>query len=103
MAIDHGLIAKCLGHLPAARRGREICGLIRMKEFQRAPAVLGLPSGALWTPLYEQALRLAGQAGKGGLNFGKVITFNMSELAGLGPDDEPSMNAWIRSTFGPRA
>lgn len=79
--------------------GREVCGLIRMKEFQRAPAVLGLPSGELWTSLYQQALQLVGHAGKGGLNFGKVITFNMAELSGLGPDDEPSMNAWIRSTF----
>ncbi|WP_372753446.1 glucosamine-6-phosphate deaminase [Mariniflexile sp.] len=54
----------------------EIAGLIREKEFQNKPCVLGLATGSSPIKVYEELIRMHKEEG---LSFVNVITFNLDE------------------------
>src|SRR5712692_1416214 len=70
--------------------------LIRQNNSANRPTVLGLPTGSTPVGIYRELIRLHKEAG---LDLSRVITFNLDEYLGLGPDDPHSYNRWMRETF----
>src|SRR6059058_2347449 len=70
--------------------------LIRQNNSAGRPTVLGLPTGSTPVGLYRELIRLHKEAG---LDFSRVITFNLDEYLGLEPSDPHSYNRWMRETF----
>src|SRR5918912_268397 len=60
------------------------------------PTVLGLPTGSTPVGLYRELVRLHREAG---LDFSRVVTFNLDEYYPMQPDDPQSYNRWMRETF----
>ena len=60
----------------------EIRELIETRNAEGEKTILGLATGSTPTRLYRELIRLHGE----GLSFGNVITFNLDEYYGLGPD-----------------
>jgi len=58
--------------------------------------VLGLPTGSSPLGMYKELIKLY-QAGK--VSFAHVVTFNMDEYVGLGPEDEQSYHNFMWSNF----
>lgn len=58
--------------------------------------VLGLATGSTPEPLYAELIRLYRQEG---LDFSQVITFNLDEYLGLGPDHPQSYHHFMREKF----
>src|SRR5213596_634926 len=70
--------------------------LIRQNNSANRPTVLGLATGSTPVGLYRELIRLHKEAG---LDFGRVITFNLDEYFPMAPDDIQSYNRWMRETF----
>src|SRR5262245_15562267 len=70
--------------------------LIRQNNSAGKPTVLGLPTGSTPVGLYRELIRLHREAG---LDFGRVITFNLDEYYPMSPDDPHSYRRWMRETF----
>jgi glucosamine-6-phosphate deaminase len=70
--------------------------LIRQNNAAGKPTVLGLPTGSTPVGLYRELIRLHKEAG---LDFSKVITFNLDEYFPMEKDDPHSYNRWMRETF----
>ena len=70
--------------------------LIRQNNSAGRPTVLGLPTGSTPVGLYRELIRLHREAG---LDFSRVITFNLDEYYPMPPDDPQSYNRWMRETF----
>jgi glucosamine-6-phosphate deaminase len=70
--------------------------LIRQNNSAGQPTVLGLPTGSTPVGVYRELIRLHKEAG---LDFSRVVTFNLDEYFGLEPDDPHSYNRWMRETF----
>lgn len=68
---------------------REIAELIRAKQAQDLPCVLGLATGSTPTGVYEELIRLHAQ----GLSFGNVHTFNLDEYYPMEPG---SLQSYVR-------
>ncbi len=68
----------------------EIATLVRA----RPDAVLGLATGRSPIAVYAELLRLHHEEG---LDFGRVVTFNLDEYRGLAPDDPRSFRAFMRA------
>jgi glucosamine-6-phosphate deaminase len=66
---------------------REIADLIKIRSKSGKPTVLGLATGSTPLPLYAELIRLHREEG---LSFRSVITFNLDEYEGLGPDHAQS-------------
>ncbi len=66
---------------------REIAGLIEIRSKSGKPTVLGLATGSTPLPLYAELIRLHREAG---LSFRSVVTFNLDEYEGLGPQHPQS-------------
>jgi glucosamine-6-phosphate deaminase len=66
---------------------REIADLIRIRSKSGKPTVLGLATGSTPLPLYAELIRMHREEG---LSFRSVITFNLDEYEGLGPDHPQS-------------
>lgn len=66
---------------------REIADLIQIRSKSGKPTVLGLATGSTPLPLYAELIRLHREEG---LSFRSVITFNLDEYEGLGPDHPQS-------------
>jgi len=65
----------------------EIAELIRSRAAEGKQAVLGLATGSTPVPLYRELIRLHKEEG---LSFANVVTFNLDEYFGLGPEHPES-------------
>src|SRR5438552_9038835 len=70
--------------------------LIRQNNSANRPTVLGLATGSTPVGLYRELIRLHKEAG---LDFSRVITFNLDEYYPMTPDDIHSYDRWMRETF----
>jgi glucosamine-6-phosphate deaminase len=70
--------------------------LIRQNNSAGRPTVLGLPTGSTPVGLYRELIRLHREAG---LDFSRVLTFNLDEYFPMRPDDPQSYRRWMQETF----
>jgi glucosamine-6-phosphate deaminase len=70
--------------------------LIRQNNSAGRPTVLGLPTGSTPVGVYRELVRLHKEQG---LDFSRVITFNLDEYYPMTPDDPHSYNRWMFETF----
>src|SRR5436305_5918552 len=70
--------------------------LIRQNNSAGRPTVLGLPTGSTPVTLYRELIRLHREAG---LDFSRVVTFNLDEYYPMQPDDPQSYRRWMQETF----
>jgi glucosamine-6-phosphate deaminase len=70
--------------------------LIRQNNSAGRPTVLGLPTGSTPVGLYRELVRLHKEAG---LDFSRIITFNLDEYFPMRPDDPQSYRRWMQETF----
>jgi glucosamine-6-phosphate deaminase len=70
--------------------------LIRQNNSAGRPTVLGLPTGSTPVGLYRELVRLHREAG---LDFSRVVTFNLDEYFPMQPDDAQSYRRWMQETF----
>ena len=70
--------------------------LIRQNNSANRPTVLGLATGSTPVGLYRELVRLHQEAG---LDFSRVITFNLDEYLPIQPDDPHSYYRWMHETF----
>lgn len=73
-----------------------VAGIIRERAAQGQKAVLGLPTGSTPVGMYRELVRLHEQEG---LDFSNVVTFNLDEYLGLGPDRLQSYRRWMQEQF----
>lgn len=69
---------------------KEIADLIKVKQSQKQPCVLGLATGSSPKGLYAELVRLHKEEG---LSFQNVVTFNLDEYYPMEPD---SVNSYVR-------
>ncbi len=70
--------------------------LIRQNNSANRPTVLGLATGSTPVGLYRELIRLHREAG---LDFTRVITFNLDEYYPMDPADDHSYRRWMDETF----
>jgi glucosamine-6-phosphate deaminase len=70
--------------------------LIRQNNSANRPSVLGLATGSTPVGLYRELIRLHREAG---LDFTRVVTFNLDEYFPMDPDDDHSYRRWMNETF----
>src|SRR5436305_1173826 len=84
----------------SAQAGRHVAvmieSLIRQNNSAGRPTVLGLATGSTPVGLYRELIRLHKEAG---LDFSRVITFNLDEYFPMSPDDPQSYRLWMQETF----
>jgi len=69
---------------------KEIADLIRVKQAQKQPCILGLATGSSPKGLYAELVRLHREEG---LSFKNVVSFNLDEYYPMEPD---SVNSYVR-------
>jgi glucosamine-6-phosphate deaminase len=69
---------------------REISDLIRVKQAQKQPCILGLATGSTPKGLYAELVRLHKEEG---LSFKNVVSFNLDEYY---PMEQDSINSYVR-------
>jgi glucosamine-6-phosphate deaminase len=70
--------------------------LIRENNSAGRPTVLGLPTGSTPVGLYRELIRLHRE---NGLDFSRVVTFNLDEYFPMAADDAQSYRRWMKETF----
>ncbi|MFO0880042.1 MAG: glucosamine-6-phosphate deaminase [Gemmataceae bacterium] len=70
--------------------------LIRQNNSAGRPTVLGLPTGSTPVGLYRELIRLHKEQG---LDFSRLITFNLDEYYPMQPTDPHSYRRWMQETF----
>src|SRR5436190_183448 len=70
--------------------------LIRQNNSTNRPTVLGLATGSTPVGLYRELIRLHKEAG---LDFSRVVTFNLDEYFPMERDDPHSYHRWMQETF----
>src|SRR5438309_3905608 len=70
--------------------------LSRQNNSAGRPTVLGLPTGSTPVGLYRELIRLHKEQG---LDFSRVVTFNLDEYYPMPPDDPHSYRLWMQETF----
>lgn len=70
--------------------------LIRQNSSAGRPTVLGLPTGSTPLGLYRELIRLHKEKG---LDFSRVVTFNLDEYYPMEPDNPHSYRRWMQETF----
>lgn len=75
---------------------REIDKLIRSRNAAGKPTVLGLATGSTPVGLYRELIRLHKEDG---LDFSKVVTFNLDEYYPIPKEDPHSYFRWMHETF----
>src|ERR1043165_525725 len=70
--------------------------LIRQNNSAGRPTVLGLATGSTQVGLYRELIRLHREAG---LDFSRVITFNLDEYHPMAPEDALSYRRWMHETL----
>jgi glucosamine-6-phosphate deaminase len=73
-----------------------IAALIRQRNSFGQHAVLGLPTGSTPMGVYRELVRMHREEG---LDFSRVVTFNLDEYYGLRPDQVQSYNAFMHEVF----
>jgi glucosamine-6-phosphate deaminase len=71
-------------------------GLIRQNNSASRSTVLGLATGSTPVGLYRELIRLHKDAG---LDFSRVVTFNLDEYYPMSPEDAHSYRRWMHETF----
>ena len=74
----------------------EIGALIRIKQLEKKPCVLGLATGSTPTRVYQELIEMHK---KDGLSFQNVITFNLDEYYPMTPDDLQSYVRFMRENL----
>src|SRR5437016_8093104 len=69
--------------------------LIRQNNSAGRPTVLGLATGSTPVGLYRELIRLHKEAG---LDFARVVTFNLDEYYPIAPADPHSYHLWMFDT-----
>ncbi|HEY3245520.1 MAG TPA: glucosamine-6-phosphate deaminase [Phycisphaerae bacterium] len=72
-----------------------IIDLIKRRNAERRPTVLGLATGHTPVGVYRELIR----AGHGGLDFSHVITYNLDEYYPMPPDSLQSYHRWMRENL----
>ncbi|MEO6002902.1 MAG: glucosamine-6-phosphate deaminase [Opitutus sp.] len=72
---------------------QEIAALIRQRQLENRPVVLGLATGSTPLNFYAELVRLHREEG---LSFANVITFNLDEYYGLTPQHDQSYHHFMR-------
>lgn len=75
---------------------REIDKLIRARNAAGKPTVLGLATGSTPVGLYRELIRLHKEEG---LDFTRVVTFNLDEYYPMKKEDSQSYFKWMHETF----
>lgn len=75
---------------------REIDKLIRSRNAAGKPTVLGLATGSTPVGLYRELIRLHQEEG---LDFSRVVTFNLDEYYPMPREDQHSYFRWMHETF----
>jgi glucosamine-6-phosphate deaminase len=70
--------------------------LIRQNNSAGRPTVLGLATGSTPVGLYRELIRLHKESG---LDFSRVITFNLDEYYPISPEDPQSYRRWMNETL----
>jgi glucosamine-6-phosphate deaminase len=70
--------------------------LLRQNNSAGRPTVLGLATGSTPVGMYRELIRLHKEAG---LDFSRVVTFNLDEYYPMQPDDPHSYRRWMQETF----
>src|SRR5262249_36117427 len=70
--------------------------LIRQNNSAGRTTVLGLPTGSTPVGLYRELIRLHKEHG---LDFSRVVTFNLDEYYPMLPEDPHSYQRWMFETF----
>ncbi len=70
--------------------------LIRTNNSANRPTVLGLATGSTPVGLYRELIRLHKETG---LDFSRVVSFNLDEYYPMSSDDPHSYRRWMRETF----
>src|SRR5713226_7474336 len=70
--------------------------LIRQNNSAGQATVLGLPTGSTPVGIYRELIRMHKEAG---LDFSRVLTFNLDEYMGVPPDDPHSYRRWMQETL----
>jgi glucosamine-6-phosphate deaminase len=73
-----------------------IDNLIRHNNSAGRPTVLGLATGSTPVGLYRELIRLHKEAG---LDFSRVVTFNLDEYYPMDPGDRQSYRQWMKETL----
>ncbi len=73
-----------------------VAGVIRERNALGQYAVLGLPTGSTPVGVYRELVRMHQEEG---LDFSRVITFNLDEYYGLAADALQSYHRWMREHF----
>ena len=73
-----------------------IAGLVRERNSGGQKTVLGLPTGSTPTGVYRQLIRLHREEG---LDFSRVVTFNLDEYWPMAADSRHSYHRFMRETF----
>ena len=75
---------------------RIVAGVIRERNARGQHAVLGLPTGSTPVGVYRELARMYREEG---LDFSRVITFNLDEYFGLASDALQSYHRWMQEHF----
>ena len=75
---------------------RELDKLIRARNAAGKPTVLGLATGSTPVSLYRELIRLHKEEG---LDFSRVVTFNLDEYFPMAKEDSHSYFRWMHETF----
>jgi glucosamine-6-phosphate deaminase len=70
--------------------------LVRQNNSAGRTTVLGLPTGSTPVQLYRELIR---RHREGGLDFSRVVTFNLDEYYPMPPDNPHSYRRWMQETF----
>jgi len=73
-----------------------VATVIRQRNALGQTAVLGLPTGSTPVGVYRELVRMHRDEG---LDFSNVVTFNLDEYFGLGPDQLQSYHRWMHEHF----
>ncbi len=75
---------------------QQIAAVIRERSAMGQKAVLGLPTGSTPVGVYRELIRMHREEG---LDFSRVVTFNVVEYYGVAPDQLQSYHRWMRDHF----
>ncbi|MCA9246663.1 MAG: glucosamine-6-phosphate deaminase, partial [Planctomycetales bacterium] len=80
----------------AAKVAQTVATVIRERNALGQAAVLGLPTGSTPVGVYRELIRMHREEG---LDFSRVVTFNLDEYYGLEADRLQSYHRWMREHF----
>ena len=75
---------------------KTIADKIRENNLKGDKTVLGLATGTTFLDVYRELIRMHNEEG---LDFSRVVAFNLDEFYGIKPDDINSYNRYIRENF----